>query len=86
MKKKFVIPIGELIDRISILNVKIWHTEEALSKANEDGHPAKVGDIALMIRALNTERANLREEINIRLDKKLSGTKKINYVNVGRGK
>lgn len=84
--ERFVISIGELIDRISILNVKIWHTEEAVSQAKNDKDMNKVADLALMLRALNRERASLREEINVSIEGASRGSTKVNYVDLGRDK
>ena len=81
--KGFTISIGELIDRLSIANVKVWKAEEAMSKVTKNKEVAKY---ALMIRAMNRERSELREEINSRLEGRTRGTTKINYPNLGRDK
>ena len=81
--KGFTISIGELIDRLSIANVKVWKAEEAMSKVTSDKEVAKY---ALMIRAMNRERSELREEINSRLEGRTRGTTKIAYPNLGRDK
>ena len=83
MKKKggYVVSIGELIDKISIVNIKTWHMEEALSKTK---NKVKKGEYADIGRNLNKERANLREEINLRLEGSSRGSNKIEYTGVGR--
>lgn len=80
---KFTISIGELIDRLSIANVKVWKAEEAMSKVKNDKEIAKY---ALMIRAVNRERSELREEINSRLEGRTRGTNKLGYPGLGRDK
>lgn len=90
--KGFIVSIGELIDRISILNIKVWKTEEEINKIknnttiNKLEQNEKIANYALMIRDLNTERSNLREEINFRLEGRTRGTKKIEYFGLGRDK
>lgn len=73
------VPIGELIDQLSICNIKMWHTDEGISKAEKNGDFADAGRLAVMARQLNAKRADLREEINIRLDGRGAGTNKIEY-------
>lgn len=92
MKKKnscFTISIGELIDRLSIANIKVWKAEEAINEAKKIRHvkerKEKIYYYSMMIRDVNTERANLREEINLFLEGKTRGTKKLNY-GLGRDK
>jgi predicted nucleic acid-binding Zn-ribbon protein len=72
----FSISTGELIDRLSIANIKVWRSEEAMSAAKTDKEIARY---ALMIRAMNKERSEIREEINQRLDGRQRGTIKIEY-------
>lgn len=85
MKKRtgFTISIGELIDRLSIANVKVWKAEEAMSKTI---NKHEIADYALMIRAMNRERSELREEINSRLEGRTRGTTKLGYPGLGRDK
>ena len=75
----YVVPIGELIDQLSICNIKMWHTDEGISRAEKDGDYENAGKLAVMARQLNAKRADLREEINIRLEGKGAGTNKIEY-------
>jgi len=82
-KKGVTISIGELIDRLSIVNLKVWHVEEKIAKTIDKNEKADLGDL---IRCLNRERADLREEINQILEGKKRGTNKIEYVKIGRGK
>lgn len=76
--------IGELIDRMSILNVKIWHAEEAFSRAKIANDNENMAKIAIMTRALNRERSDIREEINVIIEGRNTGSNKINYLNLGR--
>ena len=77
----YKVSIGELIDKLSIVNIKMWHMDEAMSKATDK---AKAGEYALIARDLNRERSDLREEINIRLEGQSRGSNKIEYTGVGR--
>jgi hypothetical protein len=79
---KFTISTGELIDRLSICNVKVWKAEEAINSAKDEKTVAKY---AIMVRSVNRERAELREAINERIDKRSRGTTKLNYA-LGRDK
>ena len=83
---RYRLSVGELIDRISISNIKIWHLEQAISEAKKQGKKIKVSEMALQVRELNRDRSDLREEINIVMNDKKLGTNKIEYVNIGRGK
>ena len=86
MKKngKFTISIGELIDRISIINVKIWHAEEKFTRAKEENDKENMANIAVLTRELNRERASLREEINHCIEGKGRGSTKLNYLEASR--
>jgi hypothetical protein len=81
MQKGYKVSIGELIDKISIVNIKMWHMDEALSKTDDK---VKKGEYADIARQLNRERTDLREEINLRLEGKSRGSNKIEYTGVGR--
>ena len=83
---KFKLSVGELIDRISIINIKIWHAEEALSAAHVKKEIAKVAELAVLTRTLNKERSILREEINMSLKGVNQGSRKLNYAEIGRDK
>ena len=52
--------MGEVIDKLSIVNNKIWHLETALGSAE----PIKAGKIAIEIRQNNKERQHWIREIN----------------------
>lgn len=80
-QKGFTVSIGELIDRLSITNIKMWHMDEAIAKTDD---PVKKGEYADIARNLNRERTDLREEINMRLEGRSRGTNKIEYTGVGR--
>lgn len=73
---KFTISTGELIDRLSIANIKVWKAEEAFNIAKSDKEHAKW---AKQIRIMNRERSEMREELNERLDNRQRGTKKMSY-------
>jgi len=75
----YKVPIGELIDQLSICNIKMWHTDEGISKSEREGDYDQAGRMAVMARQLNAKRADLREEINIRLEGRGAGTNKIEY-------
>ena len=80
----YKISTGELIDRLSIVNVKMWHMDEGIAKAIKAGDKLKAGELAGFVRELNADRADLREEINRRVDGVGKGTNKIEYA-TGRG-
>lgn len=75
---------GELIDRLTIINCKMWHMDEGISKAEKENDMVKAGEFAILARALNRERADVREEINRVLGFEETGSNKIEYA-VGRG-
>jgi len=76
---EFRVPIGEVIDQLSICNTKMWHVDEGISKAEKKGDFEEAGKLAVMARQLNSRRADYREEINRRLDGEGAGTNKIEY-------
>jgi hypothetical protein len=57
----------------------MWHTDEGISKVEKEGDFEQAGKMAVMARQLNAKRADLREEINMRLDGRGAGTNKIEY-------
>lgn len=59
------IAMGDLIDRLSIINLKIWHLEEQI-RAGKEGELTKedICDRAIKIRTLNNERIALKNAIN----------------------
>lgn len=83
---RYRLSIGELIDRISISNIKIWHLEQAISEAKKIGDKDAIAKMSIQVRELNRDRSDLREEINAVMNDKKLGTNKIEYVNIGRGK
>jgi hypothetical protein len=56
--------MGDLIDRIGIVNQKIWHLESDIRKGKLDGNLLEVGKRAIKIRDLNDERIQLKNAIN----------------------
>jgi len=83
-EEEYRIATGELIDRLCIVNLKMWHADEKMAKAKEAGDKDMVADCAIIARELNADRSDLREEINRRLDGIGKGTNKIEYA-LGRG-
>ncbi len=83
---KNIISVGEWIDRLSILNIKIWHTEEALADAHKKKDILSVGKLAIKIKTLSRERSDTREEINECLEGFSRQSKKMNFMNIGRDK
>ena len=84
---KYKISIGELIDRLSIMNIKIWHLDTELSilnKSKKKKDKIRAGELAALTRDANRERTDLREEINLKLEGRSRGTNKIEYTNLGR--
>lgn len=75
---------GELTDRLAIINIKMWHIDADIAAAEKAGDFEKAGRLAVMTRALNRERADVREEINRVHGFEETGANKIEYT-VGRG-
>lgn len=57
------IPLGGLVDRLSIVNQKIWHLESDIRKGVIDDD-AEVGRRAKQIRDFNAERVALINALN----------------------
>ena len=59
------VTLGELVDRLAIVNLKIWHLEDKIrdSKEKELGLE-EVGRRALQIRDYNSERIAVKNAIN----------------------
>ncbi len=56
---------GELVDRLSIVNLKIWHLESDIRLGKENKlSKEEIADNALAIRDLNKERIELKNAIN----------------------
>ena len=84
--KGYTVSMGELIDRISITNIKMWHLDKRISKLNKSGKQEdkiEAGELAGLTRDSNRERADLREEINLRLEGRSRGSNKIEYTKLG---
>ncbi len=87
-RKGYTVSIGELIDRLAITNIKIWHLDAELANLNKSGKDKdkiRAGELAAITRDANSERVSVREEINLRLEGKTRGTTKIEYTKIGRG-
>lgn len=56
--------LGELIDRLSIENVRLWHLQDRQNSADD----TVVAATAREVMAANTRRAALRAEITRRLE------------------
>jgi len=64
------ISLADLIDRLSIINNKIWHLEEKLRSGKEETLELdELGSRAITIRDLNKQRIAIKNEINRRFDK-----------------
>lgn len=53
--------LGDLIDKLCIVNLKIWHLEDVKRDSNDDH---KVADACRKTNVLNTQRNELMEEID----------------------
>ncbi len=87
VKENYTISLGELIDRLAITNIKMWHLDERISKLNKSGKKEdkiEAGELAGLTRDSNRERADLREELNLRLEGRSRGSNKIEYTKLGR--
>lgn len=58
--------VGELIDRLTIVNNKIWHLEEDIKA--QPNIPTLVAEKALKVRRLNMERSQLKNAITNRIE------------------
>ena len=76
--EKIINTTGELLDRLSIVNIKIWHLEEKLGEADKNKKFKLAGKIAISIRKNNNIRVALKNEITKRIDK-ISIDGKINF-------
>ena len=76
--------VGELIDKLSIINVKMWHVDSAIQEARRKKDKVKAGELAFMARDLNRDRTLVREAINYKLEGYTRGSHKIEYAGVGR--
>ena len=85
--KGYTVSMGELIDRIAITNIKMWHLDKRISilnKSRKKKDKIEAGELAALTRDANRERADLREEINLRLEGRSRGSNKIEYTKLGR--
>lgn len=62
---------GDLVDKLSICNIRLWHLEEI--KHNSDSSDTEVANAARKISIVNKQRNALIDEINEYLQKAISG-------------
>ena len=78
--------IGELVDRLCIVNARIWHLESDIRKGKEgELGLEEVGRRAIAIREHNAERTALKNELTRRLDPDGFLDTKVNHAS-GRSK
>ncbi len=59
------VSLGDLVDRLSIVNLKIWHLENEIRQGGEGKFTlAEIGRRALLVRDLNKERVAYKNAIN----------------------
>ena len=58
------ISLGDLVDKLTIINNKIWHLESDIRKGKLDGDLEETGRRAIQVRELNNERIALKNAIN----------------------
>jgi len=67
----YICSIGELIDRLSIENVKCYHANEQIlaerRKSSEFTNHARISELEFKARKAGEQRVRLRDEINQRL-------------------
>ncbi len=63
--------LGELLDRLSICNLKQWHLEELIADENTDIE--EVGRLADQVVAINNLRKKIIDSINELFDKYAKG-------------
>ena len=86
-QKGYTISIGELIDVLTISNIKIWHLEERISKltkSNKTKDKIELGELVKLIRAANRERVAMKEEFNLRLEGRTRALNKVEHTRLGR--
>jgi hypothetical protein len=72
--------VGDLIDRLSIVNIKIALLESDLRQGKEGRMSLQeVGERALMVRTLNNERVAVKKALNQLLDSEAFNDVKVNY-------
>lgn len=62
---------GDLVDKLTICNIRLWHLEEI--KHNPNASDREVADAARKIAVVNKQRNLLIDEINSYLSKAVSG-------------
>ena len=74
-----VVTLGDLVDRLSIINLKIWHLENDIRKGGEGRFSLEqVGKIALKVRDLNKERVAYKNALN-KIEEKYYNDIKVNH-------
>ena len=56
--------IGELIEKLIIENIRLWHLQDVVADSNDDGTVAKS---AKQVIKVNKKRAEIRAEVSNRL-------------------
>lgn len=66
----FICSIGELIDKLSIENIKCYHANEAILAERRRENPSheRISGLEWKARKAGEQRVRLRDEINQRLD------------------
>ena len=72
--------IADVIDKLSKGNIATWHFDQKAAELALSGSFYEAGIFACKARKLNHKRADLREELNLRLEGRTRGTQKIEYV------
>ena len=70
----FICSIGELIDKLSIENIKCYHANESILAERQKPHPnhERISELEFNARKSGEQRVRLRDEINRRLSDALS--------------
>lgn len=56
--------IGQLIDLLGIINLKLWHTEEEIKEKEKTSPPEEVLELCDRVVAFNKQRNEIIESIN----------------------
>ena len=58
--------LGDLINKLTIINLKIWFHESKLNEIKSMKNPnlKRVGEVAIAIRNLNNQRIAIKQELN----------------------
>ncbi len=60
--------LGEMVDRLVVVNLKLWHVQDKVQRAARDGQGVDAETVSLQV-GLNQQRNRLMTEIDRTLDR-----------------